>query len=831
LRTRYRYRHLPALSAAPQSNGVLMAHEEDVLQLHGEQEQLLQQISRRHAELPTDALLHGRVLVETQRFNDLPTQVEHAYAKRAQLGNEVLEEIQTITGFDHDQPLPDGSRSHALKVITLQHSVFINQPLLTRDDNDVEIAYAYDALRRVVRETVAPGDPALEAARKYTYQLVGRPGGQATQTEEDVNGVVTQTRVDGLNRVVERQRQDADNPNLAARVALRPIYRARYDALGNQVEQTELDWLDYEGQAPRELPLSRQFLFDGWGNQYCEIAPDQVRHYDRLDPIGTRLWQGPQQTSWRESADGAQRTGTTVTWLTLFEEPTRVERFGTDGVSVSVNQLFYDGLQRKAREVNARNEVKRFAYDAFDRLAEETLADDNVVHRDYARHSGEDLPVLIRVGDVVLGEQRFDGLDRMTESITGGRSRQFSYEHGQVNPSQVRTPAGQLVEYRYLPQLSEEPLMRQITTQQIHTDYEYDGKNARLQRCEEQGLVLSRAYFSHGEVSRETREYQGQTHTMHYQTSLLGRQLGYLDVMGNLQSYDYDAHGRLTRTALSGITSEFDYDALGRMARIDTREGDRYLTTTLHHDDFDREVRRDFDMGGTQQSLTQTYDGEDAIVTKTLSEGSTALRHETFEYDLRARLIRYECEGSVLPEDPYGKVIQRQLFRFDALDNITRVDTTFAEGVNQARYYFENEDPAQLSRIENSHADYPAQIALAYDADGNLILDEAGRTLEYDGLGRLVGVEAPTLIERAFDEHGNLVWDERGRRLTADANGKLLKVGVPCATTVAVDVQARAGLTPMREADGRLLWCERIAQGAASTYGYDALDRLTSQES
>ncbi|MFB4393047.1 MULTISPECIES: RHS repeat domain-containing protein, partial [unclassified Pseudomonas] len=783
--------------------------------------------SLRHAELPTDALLHGRLLVSTQRFNGLPTQVAYAYAKRGQ----VLEEVQTITGFDHDQPLPDGSRSHVLKIITLQHSVLINQPLLTRDDNDVEIAYLYDALRRVVRETVAPGDPDLEATRKYTYQLVSGPGGQATQTEEDVNGVVTQTLVDGLNRVVARLRQDADNPDLALRGQLRPIYRARYDALGNQVEQTELDWLDYEGQAPRELPLSRQFLFDGWGNPYCEIASDQVRHFDRLDPIGTRLWQGPQQTSWRESADGTLRTGKTVTWLTLFDEPTREERFDADGLSQSVNQLFYDGLQRKAREVNARNEVKQFTYDAFDRLAEETLADDNVVYRDYARHSGEDLPVRIRVGDVVLGEQRFDGLDRMIESNTGGRLRQFSYEPGQIKPSQVRTPAGQLVEYRYLPQLSEEPVMRQITSQQIRTDYDYDGKNARLQRCEEHGQVMSRAYFSHGEVRRETREYQGQTHTMHYQTSLLGRQLGYLDVLGNLQSYEYDAHGRLTRTALSGITSEFGYDALGRMNRIDTREGDRYLITTLHHDDFDREVRRDFDTGDTRQSLSQAYDGEDSIVTKTLSEGSTLLRHETFEYDVRARLVRYECEGSVLPEDPYGKVIQRQVFRFDALDNITRVQTTFAEGVNLANYYFENEDPVQLSRIENSHADYPAQIDLAYDADGNLIRDEAGRMLKYDGLGRLVRVEAPAVIESAFDEDGNSVWDDRGRRLTADASGKLLKVGVPSATTVAVDVPSRANLTPMREADGRLLWCESIAPGEGSTYGYDALDRLTSQES
>jgi RHS repeat-associated protein len=48
----------------------------------------------------------------------------------------------------------------------------------------------------------------------------------------------------------------------------------------------------------------------------------------------------------------------------------------------------------------------------------------------------------------------------------------------------------------------------------------------------------------------------------------------------------------------------------------------------------------------------------------------------------------------------------------------------------------------QLTRVTNSHADYP-NIELEYDANGNLIKDEEGRSLSYDLLSRLVEVSGP----------------------------------------------------------------------------------------
>ncbi|MCP2937043.1 hypothetical protein NK983_30570, partial [Salmonella enterica subsp. enterica serovar Typhimurium] len=76
-------------------------------------------------------------------------------------------------------------------------------------------------------------------------------------------------------------------------------------------------------------------------------------------------------------------------------------------------------------------------YDVFDRVVDKILADGSTVHREYAQHSGEDLPTSIAVNGKLLGEQRFDGLDRMIESKTGGRKRVMHYLPGHRQASWV----------------------------------------------------------------------------------------------------------------------------------------------------------------------------------------------------------------------------------------------------------------------------------------------------------------------------------------------------------------------------------------------------------
>lgn len=102
--------------------------------------------------------------------------------------------------------------------------------------------------------------------------------------------------------------------------------------------------------------------------------------------------------------------------------------------------------------------------------------------------------------------------------------------------------------------------------------------------------------------------------------------------------------------------------------------------------------------------------------------------------------------GDLCPIDPHGKKIARQVFGFDAVDNIRQVVTQYdGGGRNLAIYHFKNPaDPAQLSGIENRVDDLePTYTELHYDENGNLTHDEAGRILEYDALNRLIKVTDP----------------------------------------------------------------------------------------
>ncbi|MDH0305383.1 sugar-binding protein, partial [Pseudomonas sp. GD04091] len=172
LRQRYRYRHHAPLGNAV-GNGWHEACEERLLQV-GLDPQSLQEVETEleltvyeHLIDPRDPFNHGRPARQAVTRHGETTTTAFTYRKRAEApgqGETVLVTEQTITGHDGEQ-----------KVQTLEHSILIGEPLLNYDDNDVKIRYQYDALRRVVSETVAPGEE-HEATRHYAYTLSSRAG-------------------------------------------------------------------------------------------------------------------------------------------------------------------------------------------------------------------------------------------------------------------------------------------------------------------------------------------------------------------------------------------------------------------------------------------------------------------------------------------------------------------------------------------------------------------------------------------------------------------------------------------------------------------------------
>lgn len=749
--TTFTYSHVPAKQGSEGLGEVLPASE--TLAEQG-QAQALRTTTYAYYDNPAEGFTLGRPRERVVTYGTLATTQAFAYAKvegepdgGAAVGT-VLKTSETITGHD-------GTR----KVRHSEQSILHGLMLLERDQQgegqDVDIRRRYDALRRVTEETIAPGTE-QQATKRYAYGLVGTSGASAFQAVTDVKGVREVTQVDGLNRPVRVDRYEPGSQQ--------PLqtYSAAYDQLGQLAFASEFDDCLASGKV---LELKESYDYDDWGERCLTVSADGVSHIEQTErrSLDAEPALAQVQVQWQQG--DALRSGVQVTSLDVFGNPLRVERYETFEAyqgqerPYSAHQYRYDGLGRKTLETDAKDFDTTYTYDAFDRGVLTLLPGGTQVQRDYAAHSDQDWPVSIsvRMGSQtrLLGTQAFDGLGRMTEAVTGGRKRTFTYEGGEARPRTVLTPRGALLEYQYQPRLGDQPILRTVApvpgvqAAPLTETYHYDPLDARLVAClQGDDQVLTRQYHSNGRLKAETRLHAGQQLEMAYHYSVGERLLSYADVAGQVQHYRYDSAGRLAETTLGSLACTLSYDALGRPASIGTADtaGSNSLTTSLSYDAFGRETERRFDFGGSCDVLTQTYDVLDRIVSKTLreGEGDTAepLRAETFAYDSRGHLQRYTCTGPEKPEDPYGHAITGQVFVVDGLDNHTLVSTTWEGGSNRATYTYSSQDPAQLVRITNTGAGYPASVDLAYDDDGNLLNDEWGRAFGYDALGRLVAVSA-----------------------------------------------------------------------------------------
>ncbi|PYC11052.1 RHS repeat domain-containing protein, partial [Pseudomonas mosselii] len=725
--------------------------------------------------------------------------------RRTLLANEpVLTTFQTVTGWDHKEGgSPEESRQ---KTLTLTHSLLTGEPVLNADDNDVQIHYEYDQLRRVTAETVAPDDDVYKATRHYTYTLCSKPGEQAQQTRVDVNEVTTRTTLDGLNRVVKEERQDKDFDAGNYRL----LYTAVYNTLGQLTEQTEYDWHE-----KTLVPLKSTFEYDTWGQQRAVTGPDNVKVIEENDPVGTSESKGKRVLSWREEGSGTnpKKTGVTEIWFNRFNEQAQIERRDLRNRRLSLQVNGHDGLGRLVKQ-DVGDTVKRttgFAYDPFNRNVKTQLPDGALVLRTYAQHSDEDLPISIAVQESAvteakeLGTQGFDGLGRMAVSTTGGREQAYAYDAGVRKPKTVKTPEGE-IHYTYELKLSENPESRVLgaTADELAVVYDYDKKNARLNgwtmpaQSDRPWQKLKREYYQTGQIKSETWTQHAsgdegappisEPQAQHYVYSHRGRLLSYTDVLGQVQTNDYYPTGQLKKTTLKDkagtvlLETDFTYYELGQLKSHTThdRESGQSLATELTYDEFDREIERRFTAGSMVQTLTQTYDDVDAMKKRTLSEGGVNLRVEDYEYDKRQRLEKYTFTGRNVdndpyqPQDPYGNYITGQQFTFDALDNITEVVTAFVGGSNTATYHFEGKDPAQLSRITNKATGstartlngYPEEIVLEYDENGNLVVDEQGRALKYNALNQLLSVSegGEAIVSYVYNPQNILVATDKEQR-------------------------------------------------------------------
>ncbi|WLG99817.1 sugar-binding protein [Pseudomonas beijingensis] len=754
LQTQYRYVEYPGVGGIGRW---LALNDETLFQVVDEQPQTeLRCITHEYINTPTEQW-HGLLSKMLQTLHgqaDTLTTTEYAYsiAPGTRTGGMVMHTQTTLIGYD-DQP-----DAPIRKVIHEEYALPNGSKSLSTDDVGAEVLYRYDHLGRVIEETAAPNTP-YQASRTYGYTLANGPEQQAHQRLLDVNGVETVTWLDGLNRVLKVERQDADGWG-GDSTAFRETYRATYNHLGQLTSETRTDW-----EGAKDVALTTLFEYDTWGEQYKVIGADGVAQVTENDP--------PTQTlcSWSQSTETPPKiTGKTRMTLNRFGKEDKIEALDAGDRLVSEVQLLYDGLGNCVEQIDPMGESTRFDYDLFGRVQTTTLPDYTELKRTYARHSGDELPVGLDViangTTTCMGLQMFDGLDRRTTLKVGPRVQQFHYKGGQLQVDTQITASQQSISYEYQLGLTGSPVSSIAPDEQ--SSFNYNPRSAQLTLSENTQGQHSFDYSSTGQLRHEswTEKRSGKLWETHYTHTREGRPLSRANNDGLPCTYSYDEKARPKTVTQGQISATFEYDSLGQISLITTRNAHsrQELQTRLTFDDQGRETMRQMSLSGghPDRTISQTYRADSKLQSRHLQAGDATELLETFDYDPRGRLVQYNCEGTELPKDRYGNAIVEQLFAFDALDNITEVYTRFEDGSRDdiERFFAGDDDPCQLVRITHTHEDYPRSIELEYDEDGRLKHDENGQRLNYDSQGRLLRVTdsgGNTVSQYRYDAHNHLL--------------------------------------------------------------------------
>lgn len=719
-----------------------------------------------------------------------------------------LQITETLLGFD------DTNTNPIRKTSVRQYSPVNGQPLMAPDLNGTPVLYLYDSMDRVIGETVAPGT-SDETSTSYAYTLSQVQGNYASQINRDAKGVETHIQYDGLNRVLSEARLVPSDsvPTPQPRVT----YSATWDAWGNLSKETSVDWLNEQN-----LKFESSYTYDDWGQLESQMDSTGLTAVQQTTPTNST---GPVQTSWIESSSTPILISElTVSHLNNLSKPTLVKRLDVEALNYRLQELVppptqaevraalkqalltdefpvqgsieysYDGLGNcllQTEKIANQQRLTRYEYDSWGRQISSVLPDGSRVHRTFAAHSEQELVSQLQVESsnpsapaTIVGRQRYDGLLRLTEISTGSsenpRIQKYHYKEGQSLVSNSLTPAGNTLIYRYNSLLTEQPTQIEVLSKTSGlgntTTYTYDPQTADITSMSNDQGKRVYLYDSNNHLLKESwTDTAPLPHEVMYNTSLQGRSI--LRSEGGVETKsEYDNHGRLLSISQHNVSATFSYNAFGLLHSTQTTanagnpQNKSTLITTLCYDTLSRERKRTFALDQQPPyTVSQTWFDDDHLQSRTLEHQGKTLLKETYIYDPRGRLQEHSCEGDLefLPKDQLGNAIQKQIFIFDELDNITRCNSEFMTEKGPvrdvARFFYANDDRFKLIEVTHTYTDggYPGSQTFDYDASGNMLNDERGQRLTYDSQGRLLqvkhAVDETVSSQYRYDGHNHLV--------------------------------------------------------------------------
>ncbi|MEX3242010.1 RHS repeat-associated core domain-containing protein [Serratia quinivorans] len=679
------------------------------------------------------------------------------------------QEIQSVTFTSYDE--------HALSVSRVQ-STFTGAVLSVTDRQGNTKTYTYDALGRPLTTTDNTNDAIYQTVQTTAYSLT--PDNHTVTTKRtDMNGNSHMTTFNARGNTIN----DSINGNANGFDDASTLYilsEQQYDNQGRLVKRIMLDYnnpsLD-SSASPSTADITQQqtITWGPWGEpvqiqygdgQSSDVATLQISHNPSAviastprSVGGTTLTEQVTEAIEYQQAEGVVTGGQGVQ-LNPQGRPVTLTHYDHNGKAVGCLTSCYDGLQRLRQKTDEVGNVTTYAYDLYNRITQVVLPDGSVVDYTYIPASSQAEIQSVSVNGTTLGEREIDGLQREVSRTSGGATQTSAYSSDALPvPDTITDALNQTTELSYIPQLGNVPsaltaYLSDGSTVSVAQRWGYNPKTGWLDSMKESGSQSSiLKHDPQGNLTTETTRPLQTESASSFRNSwvytLAGRVQQYTDDNGVVQTMAYNSTGQLVSQSDSLVTTSLAYDALHRLQSSssitqDTPDGTSYtVTTTLTRDDWGREVLRAVTdkNGDNLVSIATEYTPNGLTQRRTTTQGDTTLRDETYTYDACNQLVTYNVDGTQPTQDAYGVSLTSQTYAWDAFGNPTTIFTCSTEEgqTDTATHTYGNlMSPNQLTRIThtNTTLGYPGSLALTYDANGSMIVDEGGRTREYDALNR-----------------------------------------------------------------------------------------------
>lgn len=628
------------------------------------------------------------------------------------LGNETVEEHEEL--MCHDNTKTNVVVAHYFDIGEIAHHM---------DADGVRCSFEYDSLRRIKTERIDGS-----AARSYQY-LIDTTQARQTMVLTDCKSNLCEQSWDGQGRELE------------AKLGNTTMWKKEYDALGRLKSKSYFDELLDKNSSSISVTQTETYEYDDWGQVKATTLPNGNRHI-AFNNLASR-----------QKIQGIEGLALTVSDLNSWGLEEKKQQ------GDSVWHYEYDAWGRLKKETDPASQAKSYLYDKFDRAIHITQANNVAQKITYAAHTDQTQVTKLQIGSQTVGQRDVDGLGRPL-ALRRGASSQASLAWTYADSSNIpETETSLAAPVRLFTRDAQLGALNEKKSGDQTTTFQYDPISGLATGSQDNNGSRSTITYS----STGLPEFEQHDDNIRQHTYSKGGVITSIQGSRDNRQFGYDELGRLVKLSTDNATIEYEYDQFDRIILERLTSGNQIQITDIEWDEYSREVNRMVafnDIYIFEQS--QDYNELSLLRSREKECASLGRVTETYTYDSLSRLIRVEFLGSG-PLSDWGQPILSLVWSHDDLGNILTQQCVTNESQDFANYYYEADDPTQLTRITHTHPQLPNQTELQYDLNGNMIQDAEGREFSYDYFDKLTSVLSDNVKwQYSYDSNDRLIRQDSG---------------------------------------------------------------------